>query len=349
MWRLKKRNLINLLSLVLCGLVIIGGCEQKTDDTEAEQDFAIEKPYYAEAMRLEVKVSSEQINLSDLVTLELSLEIKPGYEVSFPAVSEVLEQFKIRTWDELSPKLLDDDKVLRVNRYKLEPLEIGQCEIPSLTFEFKQKAPAEAETLITEPISIEVTTSLPSDMQELVIADIEDVVEIKPDRTMLWIVIGVVVLLLAGIAIGIAIKPKKAIQIKRVYKPAHEIAFEMLRSIASEKLVEQGLVKEFYEKLSNCLRQYIENRFCLRAPEQTTEEFLVQLKQSNELKLEHKNELKKFLEHCDLVKFAKYAPTNEQITESLTMAERFVVKTMSDQCKVDVTAEDAMKTEVQGK
>ncbi|MHC5184367.1 MAG: hypothetical protein ACYSPI_08845, partial [Planctomycetota bacterium] len=85
--------------------------------------------------------------------------------------------------------------------------------------------------------------------------------------------------------------------------------------IAAENLVEQGRIKEFYEKLSTCLRHYIENRFQLRAPEQTTEEFLEQLKTSDALRLEHKQQLQKFLEHSDLVKFARYEPNPEQINE----------------------------------
>ena len=110
----------------------------------------------------------------------------------------------------------------------------------------------------------------------------------------------------------------------------------MLRKISEEKLVEQGLIKEFYEKLSFCLRQYIENRFQLRAPEQTTEEFLEELKKSDVLKTEYKQELKRFLEHCDLVKFAKYRPDNDQINQSLTMAEKFVDNTKSEESRVEV-------------
>ena len=139
MHQLTKRNPINLLWLLLCSVVVICGCDQKAEDASVGQDYAIEKPYYLEAMRLVVKVSSDQVNIAELVVMELSLEIKPGYEAKFPVVSEALKQFKIRTWDEVSPKLLDDGKILRVYRYKLEPLEIGECEIPAFTFEFEQK------------------------------------------------------------------------------------------------------------------------------------------------------------------------------------------------------------------
>ena len=66
-------------------------------------------------------------------------------------------------------------------------------------------------TLITEPVIINVTTLLPADLQEPVIADIEDIVQVKADYTLFWVVLGVLILILAGIFIGIAIKPKKSI------------------------------------------------------------------------------------------------------------------------------------------
>ena len=167
-------------------------------------------------------------------------------------------------------------------------------------------------------------------------ADIEDVVEM-PTNYLPWIISAIVAAVIGlGIWIGLRLRPKKAAVVQKVYKSAHEIAFEMLKTIAEEKLVEQGLIKEFYEKLSFCLSQYIENRFTLRAPEQTTEEFLESLKKSDFLKPEYKQELKSFLEHCDLVKFAKYRPDNDQINESLTMAEKFVENTKSDERQVDV-------------
>lgn len=236
-------------------------------------------------------------------------------------------------------------------QYRLEPLELGPCEIPALTFHFERKETPEensaaAGTLTTEPVWIEVITSLPADPNAFAIADIDEVVEMKANYFWLWTALGVAFLLGIGIWIGVLIRPPKTTEIRRVYKSAHAIAFERLKAIAAENLVEQGRIKEFYEKLSTCLRQYIENRFQLRAPEQTTEEFLEQLKTSDALRLEHKQQLQKFLEHSDLVKFARYEPNPEQINESLTMAEEFVEKTKSEEHRVDVTQSQQTKGEV---
>ena len=79
------------------------------------------------------------------------------------------------------------------------------------------------------------------------------------------------------------------------------------------------------------------SRFSLRAPERTTEEFLYELANTNVLPESDKESLAQFLQHCDLVKFAKHEPTTEQIQETFDLVKAFIEKTKSDERKVDVT------------
>lgn len=348
--RVNKRP-INLFCTMLCSVLCFFGCQEKPDtDSRQTMDYAIDKPFYKGPLRVHVCLSDENIKLSDLLEMELTATIDPDYTIQFPTVAETLKQFRIHSWKELPETLTDSGKIEKTYHYQLEPLDLGMCEIPAFTFTFERKEPTEEQAsdavLTTEPVWIDVSTSIPADPNAIMIADIEDVVEMKVNYTWPWIIFGILALSAAGIAAVIALKPKKTVPIRRIYKPAHEIAFDVLRTIAAEKLVEQGRIKEFYEKLSACLRQYIENRFLLRAPEQTTEEFLEQLKTSDVLTPEYKQELRKFLEHCDLVKFARYQPTDEQINESLTMAEGFVEKTKSVEHMVDVTAASQAERQV---
>jgi hypothetical protein len=348
----QRLNYHRVFCLLLAGLVCLFGCDLKTTDTPVESvSYAIEKPYYKGPLRVKVRLSDERVTLSGLLTLELSAEIKSDYQVQFPALPEVLTQFRIHHRDDRPETVSEDGMMIKSYQYRLEPLELGPSEIPALTFHFERKETPEensaaAGTLTTEPVWIEVITSLPADPNAFAIADIDEVVEMKANYFWLWTALGVAFLLGIGIWIGVLIRPPKTTEIRRVYKSAHAIAFERLKAIAAENLVEQGRIKEFYEKLSTCLRQYIENRFQLRAPEQTTEEFLEQLKTSDALRLEHKQQLQKFLEHSDLVKFARYEPNPEQINESLTMAEEFVEKTKSEEHRVDVTQSQQTKGEV---
>ena len=53
-----------------------------------------------------------------------------------------------------------------------------------------------------------------------------------------------------------------------------EIAQAALALLLAENLPGRGLVKEFYLRLTGIVRQYVEDTTGIRAPEQTTEEFL---------------------------------------------------------------------------
>ena len=63
--------------------------------------------------------------------------------------------------------------------------------------------------------------------------------------------------------------------------------------------------ERFAVEVSEAARKYLEDRFGLRAPERTTEEFLAELSGSVALDGRHKELLADFLTRCDLVKFAR--------------------------------------------
>ncbi len=79
-------------------------------------------------------------------------------------------------------------------------------------------------------------------------------------------------------------------------------------------------VEEFYTRLSDIVRHYIEDRFGLRAPEQTTEEFLA----TATLPAQHMTLLGAFLQEADLVKFARHRPGKEDMERAFVAAETFI-------------------------
>jgi hypothetical protein len=109
--------------------------------------------------------------------------------------------------------------------------------------------------------------------------------------------------------------------------PAHETAFKALQELTNKAYIKTGKVREYYFELSDIVRHYVENRFQLRAPEMTTEEFLATLKDSKILNAEQKILLKDFLSHCDMVKFAKYLPDEKESESSYESAKRFIDET----------------------
>ncbi len=83
----------------------------------------------------------------------------------------------------------------------------------------------------------------------------------------------------------------------------------------------------FCTAVSSTLRVYLEERFQLHAPERTTEEFLVELQGSPALNAEQKKSLQNFLQSCDLVKFARFEPTESTLRELHDAALRLVDET----------------------
>ena len=83
----------------------------------------------------------------------------------------------------------------------------------------------------------------------------------------------------------------------------------------------------FYVQLSLIVRRYLENRFSLRSPELTTEEFLNEMGRSPDLARSHQQLLRDFLVQADLVKFAGHRPEAEVVAESIAAAERFLEDT----------------------
>jgi len=86
----------------------------------------------------------------------------------------------------------------------------------------------------------------------------------------------------------------------------------------------------FCTEVSNAVRFYLEERFTLRAPERTTEEFLTELQKSRHLTRDQKESLGAFLESCDLVKFARFEPTETALRQLHDSALRLVDETQFD-------------------
>ena len=158
--------------------------------------------------------------------------------------------------------------------------------------------------------------------------DIRDIKGLVPIATGLWWLW----LLIALIGIGAVAwliyrrlrrKEEAGVETAPVYTP-YDLAVRALRCLLEEKLMEGGLIEEFYVRLSDIVRQYLEGRFHLRAPDLTTEEFLLVVSRNRSLTQEHKDLLGAFLQECDLVKFARFQPATVDMQRAFDAAERFV-------------------------
>ncbi len=102
--------------------------------------------------------------------------------------------------------------------------------------------------------------------------------------------------------------------------------------VRARRKLEQALAmigepKPFSILVSGAIREYLEERFNFRAPERTTDEFLCELQGSFLLTRDQKRSLAEFLASCDLIKFAKYEPTEMELRALYQSALRLVNET----------------------
>lgn len=174
-------------------------------------------------------------------------------------------------------------------------------------------------------------TNLANQLQSAVantndIRDIKPPVEIANEWLWLWILLAIVACIAMGVAAWMWWKRKQATLPPLVIVPPHVRAKQRL----AEALRYLSDPNRFCTEVSNTLRLYLEERFQLRAPERTTEEFLHELKTSSHLTLDQKLSLGEFLQSCDLGKFARFEPSEDSLRALHDSALRLVDETQFD-------------------
>jgi hypothetical protein len=117
--------------------------------------------------------------------------------------------------------------------------------------------------------------------------------------------------------------------------PAHVIAFRELEILKSEELWQKGEIKKYYTRLTEILRQYLENRFRVFSLELTTEETLDALVKTGFKKNGSYNDLKSVLTGADLVKFAKYNPAASENETHFQTSWNFVLTTKINETEAE--------------
>lgn len=103
-------------------------------------------------------------------------------------------------------------------------------------------------------------------------------------------------------------------------------ALKELEKIRNQKLWQNNQMKLYYTRITDVLREYIEARFGLQAMEKTSAEILKELQPEGIEKSEY-DSLKELLEVADLVKFAKYVPSELENENAIPRAIRFISST----------------------
>lgn len=142
-----------------------------------------------------------------------------------------------------------------------------------------------------------------------------------------WILV-VIIIILGAIFALLLYKKKLPIALTPAQKeiPPYELAMQLLERLRDEKLCERGQEKEFYTRLTDILRSYIDSRFGINAMEMTSTQIIESLNSNNET-VDSKSYVEQVLEIADFVKFAKVRPLPDDNVKSYNWAIQFVKET----------------------
>ena len=285
-------------------------------------------------VKVETTLSPGKPVIGDEVRLEIKVRAEAGVEVLMPEFGEALNRYTIL---DFVPRheIADDGASVFIQRYTLQPYLSGEQSIPPILIEFvdnragKKPAPDDydAYEILTDRIDFTVESVLPKSAGQAMKPPLGPL-ELPSDKSpTFWVTTILVTLGTAG-CLAFAV----VAWIKRRRRGIRRNAYEIARARLDELLRRQypqdeAGVQRFFVAISAIVRRYLEDRYDLRAPDLTTEEFLNLAGAAGGLSSEHQKLLQNFLRQADLVKFAGIQATQEEIDRSKDLAIRFLEET----------------------
>ncbi len=278
---------------------------------------------------LRVSLNTNSVHVGDVVTLTIRVLHAKGAGVHIPPLlcqsNLVVREHRIHS-SRVTSTLEETSE-----KYSFVPFYIG--EFPLMTGCVTiSTSPSNTISVPVPPISLSVSSILKGTNNTF--RDIKPPRPWPTHRHLTIILVLLALLLGCGLLIAFLLFRKKAAQpsiAPAPRPPPHRLALEQLDHLRTLGLIEKGDCDQFFVILTNIVRHYVENRFGLRAPELTTEEFINQAAHSNVISPQHQTLIQHFLEESDLVKFARQRVSSHVMRAALDAAERLVKETSPDE------------------
>lgn len=250
-----------------------------------------------------------------------------GIEIMLAQPTERLGDFDIVDFGDAKP-VERDGKTVVTRWFQLVGWSTGHFLIPSPPVRYRLPGEELTEAPAAETV-VEIASLLARDPKATDIRDVKPPEEPPVEWRPYYLIAGAIaaLALIALVVLRVLRRPGR-VPAGPPPRPAHEIAHEELQRLRARGLPEQGAFKEYYSTLTGIVRTYLEQRFRVRAPEMTTEEFLmVTARGGAALQKSHRALLGDFLGESDLVKFARHHPTLADAERAYGAAARFVDET----------------------
>jgi hypothetical protein len=285
-------------------------------------------------VKVTTTLNPTQATIGDEITLDIQVEAEAGVEVLMPEFGESLQRYTILNF---VPRQQIDDrgKSVFTQRYTLQPAMSGEQFIPPILVEFVDHRPGQkpapdefdAYEILTDRIDFQVASVVPQGAANELQPPLGPL-DLTRARSRSLLGVAVLSTLVAATAVVSLVVVWRRRRRRARRRNAYEVARRRLDQLLARPWPQDGpAVEAFFVSISYIVRRYLEDRFELRAPELTTEEFLALAGTAPDLTDEHRSLLRDFLRQADLVKFAGTYASEAEIRLSSDLAARFLEET----------------------
>jgi len=294
--------------------------------------FSIISSSFGQDVKITSSFDSTKIFIGDQVKYTITIDKPVNISLSLPVFKDTIcKNIDIISGPKTDSSSSQNGRVKIIQKYVVTSFDSGRYQVPPVFAEVKNSGGLKryySDYSLLEVMRIKIT---PPDTT----AKIFDIIQpYKAPVTIGEILPWILLLILAG-ALGWAIvrylknhkKTEAGIEEFIPKDPAHVIAFRELENLKAEELWQKGEIKRYYTRLTEILRQYLENRYRVYSLELTTAETLEALIKTGFRKNGTYNDLKSVLTGADLVKFAKYNPVASENETHFETSWNFVIAT----------------------
>ncbi len=279
-----------------------------------------------QTLTIETILDTNQVELGRITKLKYLIEKNDNDVVILPGFQDtIFDGIEIVGNVHIDSVKLKNEKEILEQSMDITSFEVGKRYIPAQSFIVY--TPYGPDTIFSNPSYLNVVgVAVDSSGTIRDIADIEWVMPTLAEMLpyiLGFLGLGLIVFLVIYFWPGRRQKIEEKKPVKKI-EPPHIIALRDLDKLKAQKLWQHKQVKEYYTKLTQIIRTYIENQFGVLAMEETTGEILHDIRDRGLDKKINMAQLEELLNLADLIKFAKGEAQPEENIEQLEIAYNFV-------------------------
>lgn len=282
---------------------------------------------FAQDIIIKTQTDSTTYLIGDYIRFDMQIQSPATNQFTWPAMDSIapgLEFISISGID-TTPQA---NEFLLHQQIVLSGYDSGNYIIKSIPLMYKKQGDTALYFVASDSIRLRINT-IPVDTTRAFKPIKDNITVSVTDYTWLYILLGIIALSVIGFLIW-RIYQKRKNKPSAPEKPTpvtlYAYTIAKLKSLEEKKLWQQDAFKQYHSELTDILREYLEHRYGMQAPELTSDEIIEQAVNAG-IPSDLITALNYMFRIADLAKFAKSKPLPNENTQCMQNAYHFIEQT----------------------